>query len=104
MIRRPPRSTRTDTLFPYTTLFRSDSQDLPTDLAGMRVAMLYHYLPTDTVKAFYPDAALQLYPSTLSAIGAVAFGQADVYLGDSISSNYLKIGRASGRESVCPYV
>src|SRR3546814_18510296 len=24
MIRRPPRSTRTDTLFPYTTLFRSD--------------------------------------------------------------------------------
>src|SRR3546814_11009808 len=40
MIRRPPRSTRTDTLFPYTTLFRSDSQqrllpNLPvTDLAG----------------------------------------------------------------------
>src|SRR3546814_20146011 len=27
MIRRPPRSTRTDTLFPYTTLFRSDGED-----------------------------------------------------------------------------
>src|SRR3546814_9812306 len=26
MIRRPPRSTRTDTLFPYTTLFRSERQ------------------------------------------------------------------------------
>src|SRR3546814_7559582 len=26
MIRRPPRSTRTDTLFPYTTLFRSDAR------------------------------------------------------------------------------
>src|SRR3546814_11718711 len=26
MIRRPPRSTRTDTLFPYTTLFRSTAQ------------------------------------------------------------------------------
>src|SRR3546814_3405925 len=26
MIRRPPRSTRTDTLFPYTTLFRSGSR------------------------------------------------------------------------------
>src|SRR3546814_10361720 len=25
MIRRPPRSTRTDTLFPYTTLFRSEA-------------------------------------------------------------------------------
>src|SRR3546814_5129461 len=31
MIRRPPRSTRTDTLFPYTTLFRSDrSGPMPT--------------------------------------------------------------------------
>src|SRR3546814_14611411 len=28
MIRRPPRSTRTDTLFPYTTLFRSDGPNL----------------------------------------------------------------------------
>src|SRR3546814_8548374 len=28
MIRRPPRSTRTDTLFPYTTLFRS-REDMP---------------------------------------------------------------------------
>src|SRR3546814_13242817 len=27
MIRRPPRSTRTDTLFPYTTLFRSDAAE-----------------------------------------------------------------------------
>src|SRR3546814_9799251 len=27
MIRRPPRSTRTDTLFPYTTLFRSSKLD-----------------------------------------------------------------------------
>src|SRR3546814_19073066 len=32
MIRRPPRSTRTDTLFPYTTLFRS--QDFDTALDG----------------------------------------------------------------------
>src|SRR3546814_10618093 len=31
MIRRPPRSTRTDTLFPYTTLFRSSQ------LAGTRL-------------------------------------------------------------------
>src|SRR3546814_19694888 len=29
MIRRPPRSTRTDTLFPYTTLFRSAGGSLP---------------------------------------------------------------------------
>src|SRR3546814_967400 len=35
MIRRPPRSTRTDTLFPYTTLFRSL---LASDLTGFFVA------------------------------------------------------------------
>src|SRR3546814_14872912 len=29
MIRRPPRSTRTDTLFPYTTLFRSSVEKVP---------------------------------------------------------------------------
>src|SRR3546814_9154869 len=34
MIRRPPRSTRTDTLFPYTTLFRSQ---IRTPLASLRV-------------------------------------------------------------------
>src|SRR3546814_14691209 len=33
MIRRPPRSTRTDTLFPYTTLFRSVLAEMP-DLTG----------------------------------------------------------------------
>src|SRR3546814_10027626 len=49
MIRRPPRSTRTVTLFPYTTLFRSGPQrfeavlhadvgERPTGEAGLRVA------------------------------------------------------------------
>src|SRR3546814_16067783 len=33
MLRLPPRSTRTDTLFPYTTLFRSaEIRDVPVDL------------------------------------------------------------------------
>jgi two-component system sensor histidine kinase EvgS len=67
----------------------ADSQTLTPDLAGKKIAMLYHYLPPDAVKAFYPKATLQLYPSTLSAIGAVAFGTADVFLGDSISAHYL---------------
>src|SRR3546814_4536610 len=39
MIRRPPRSTRTDTLFPYTTLFRSGALFLgeldPTQIHGL---------------------------------------------------------------------
>src|SRR3546814_16828066 len=34
MIRRPPRSTRTDTLFPYTTLFRSRGKDMSYFVTG----------------------------------------------------------------------
>src|SRR3546814_13262773 len=41
MIRRPPRSTRTDTLFPYTTLFRSlGGEDIAFDLAPAGAAEL----------------------------------------------------------------
>src|SRR3546814_3694168 len=42
MIRRPPRSTRTDTLFPYTTLFRSLVPANPPALAERG-----HHSPTD---------------------------------------------------------
>ncbi len=65
------------------------SLSLSADLAGKRVAMLYHYMRPDAVQAFYPGAQLQLFGSTFEAIGAVAFGQADVYLGDAISTHYL---------------
>src|SRR3546814_3354907 len=53
MIRRPPRSTRTDTLFPYTTLFRSAEflaalrDDLNTPLAIKRL----HDMPAENLKA-----------------------------------------------------
>src|SRR3546814_11108823 len=36
MLRRPPRSTRTDTLFPYTTLFRSDNLRDPSHISRPR--------------------------------------------------------------------
>src|SRR3546814_8206304 len=42
MIRRPPRSTRTDTLFPYTTLFRSAIPNLP---GKSRIAVEVEYPP-----------------------------------------------------------
>src|SRR3546814_19407051 len=37
MLRRPPRGTRTDTLFPYSTLFRSFSADFPIILTSGRL-------------------------------------------------------------------
>src|SRR3546814_2801553 len=48
MIRRPPRSTRTDTLFPYTTLFRSFSVYAPSESLSVPLAASYssHSRPT----------------------------------------------------------
>src|SRR3546814_12856738 len=44
MIRRPPRSTRTDTLFPYTTLFRSavSAMMVSPTRGGPRCHQIYH--------------------------------------------------------------
>src|SRR3546814_2635619 len=56
MIRRPPRSTRTDTLFPYTTLFRSPSRAELGDQgggAGVEVDEALLILP-DEVEDFLP--------------------------------------------------
>src|SRR3546814_5784271 len=46
MIRRPPRSTRTDTLFPYTTLFRSDLWILRKKRRGARATASSSSIPT----------------------------------------------------------
>ncbi len=66
-----------------------ETRSLTNGLADMRLSMVYHYLPPDEVQALYPKAALKTYPSFQSAINAVAFNQADVFLGDTISTQYL---------------
>src|SRR3546814_15792701 len=60
MIRRPPRSTRTDTLFPYTTLFRSDVATL----CASRIAMVPHEA-LDGLLAQRPNLTKLLWFSTL---------------------------------------
>src|SRR3546814_15868391 len=56
MIRRPPRSTRTDTLFPYTTLFRS-SQDSVSALLQVFI-MTNRFKPNE--RQYCPSASLNL--------------------------------------------
>src|SRR3546814_6981892 len=68
MVRRPPRSTRTDTLFPYTTLFRASSgyfgvrgrrrEPVGHDGGGVLVAGLYETRPYA-----HPEAAFA-FPDT----------------------------------------
>src|SRR3546814_11431551 len=45
MLRRPPRSTRTHILFPYTPLFLSQLQELPEEALGLGIPALAHQLP-----------------------------------------------------------
>src|SRR3546814_10588869 len=61
MIRRPPRSTRTDTLFPYTTLFRSSCSHL--------VSSSYERLQPETEGSTImpkPTCPIRLYGSAIS--------------------------------------
>ncbi|HHJ1297225.1 TPA: transporter substrate-binding domain-containing protein [Pseudomonas sp. H2] len=63
------------------------------DFNGLRLAMVDHYLPANTVRALYPKAQLSLYRSTLAGLAAVELGEADAYLGDAISTDFL-IGKS----------
>src|SRR3546814_11676780 len=60
MIRRPPRSTRTDTLFPYTTLFRSANSN-PAGLPPQR-----HFCAPSRRWRRYAVAAASATPSAAS--------------------------------------
>src|SRR3546814_20496681 len=65
MIRRPPRSTRTDTLFPYTTLFRS-----PMVFALSVVAIIY----TSLVALVQDDMKKLIAYSSVAHMGFVTIG------------------------------
>src|SRR3546814_13488095 len=112
MLRRPPRPTRTDTLCPYTTLFRSDAGVADLDQQVLRdllagVAMHQAGGLVDQVGAdIGADQLLVRYPHVLET----GFDQLarrprrDLVAGLGHHLAGVEIGRASCRESVCPYV
>src|SRR3546814_1903807 len=64
MIRRPPRSTRTDTLFPYTTLFRSANYLFDICCLGSNISTYIHCLGSKrwSDETFHPGRFPQLPP------------------------------------------
>src|SRR3546814_19640017 len=89
MIRRPPRSTRTDTLFPYTTLFRSQPcRLLPLSRSPARRRDNHMQSRSFPTRFPLPVFRLARHQKRKGAVAAPA-GQ---------------IGRASCRERVCQYV
>src|SRR3546814_12620061 len=101
MIRRPPRSTRTDTLFPYTTLFRS-YRIAHLDLAGGGFS-------GGQFGCRHPLAAL-LVIDIIIIVGhfMLHWGWTTGRLTERVRfgerAERGKIGSASGRERVCQYV
>src|SRR3546814_19623947 len=64
MIRRPPRSTRTDTLFPYTTLFRSASETSEAAIEAASLSELNNSAaPKRSQKKFFTPPAIPERPS-----------------------------------------
>src|SRR3546814_15392928 len=106
MIRRPPRSTRTDTLFPYTTLFRSTFIN-----AERRIQLIR--------KVIEPRAGMADWEVTMALSNALGYPMhydhpsqimdeiarlTPTFAGVSFARLEEKIGRASCRERVCQYV
>src|SRR3546814_4056871 len=65
MIRRPPRSTRTDTLFPYTTLFRSALVEFGAEVTN--VAVYGHGMLKDMIAI--PMGSADITDAVASAFG-----------------------------------
>jgi len=72
-------------------LFRrqGDARGQPDDLDGVTVAIPQDYLPGAALQQRYPRARFVRYRSNAQAMAALAFGQADAYLGDTLSASLL---------------
>src|SRR3546814_16283890 len=113
MIRRPPRSTRTDTLFPYTTLFRSISAEGTEDPVCHLAARGRRMRPGDImVLVRRRNIFLNALVRELKVLGVPVAGVDRMRLTEQLAVMdlvalgrvLLQIGRASCRERVCPYV
>src|SRR3546814_15793736 len=88
MIRRPPRSTRTDTLFPDTTLFRSEGTGMKRghDLSGVMKFATSPAWGEHLGEALGGCADLADHPRLLASSGQGLQGDVDLILGDRKST------------------
>src|SRR3546814_15202605 len=102
MIRRPPRSTRTDTLFPYTTLFRSPSErDALATQRRLNGEAAVAQSRSPTARPSYPSCGEPAFPVRQ---GAVVVQNAPLVQRRASDQVRREIGGATLRERVCQYV
>src|SRR3546814_14886281 len=107
MIRRPPRSTRTDTLFPYTTLFRSNrgrgscGAGVPIGTASQGCGKPRHEVRRESRVG---SVAAQAQVSEEDRLRAGWYALLAQLMSREPGDRLLEIGRASWRERGCQYV
>src|SRR3546814_15779432 len=104
MIRRPPRSTRTDTLFPYTTLFRSIGRHIEA-MRALRCAVEQQPLPEESAHgSFVPPTIIEI--DDIAQLRRGVFGPVlhVIRFPRAGLDAPVEIGRASFRERVCQSV
>src|SRR3546814_15950160 len=77
MLRRPPRSTRTNTLFPYTTLFRSDRALCRQRVGGhdAQAAVIVEHAPPEFLLPGFPQLLRATRPFRIDFTPAVGQAQ-----------------------------
>src|SRR3546814_12413022 len=109
MIRRPPRSTRTDTLFPYTTLFRSTGVDPSVKTYSVRVyaasisSIAAERQRDARYRRHYRKHRQRRQTPHLERLPSGKF-DTNVLVLSLAAAAYNEIGRASCRERECQYV
>src|SRR3546814_17757198 len=106
MIRRPPRSTRTDTLFPYTTLFRSPR--IPKDLEKHNCIGIQQGDEAYGVWRLTTEQGGERTTEVVRVHGTLSTNDGETAVnwaldGHGILMRAESIGRASCRERVCQY-
>src|SRR3546814_16492128 len=107
MLRRPPRSTLTDTLFPYTTLFRSVKAENK-HVGGLEAGESYYATVTVTLP-FELEGAMHVIAMADSELTESGYAQSSLSsrlkgVRGSLAGKVREIGRVSGRDRVCHYV
>src|SRR3546814_2570131 len=92
MIRRPPRSTRTDTLFPYTTLFRSLT-------AAARRLSVEHTTVSRRVQACEASAGAPLFTRSASGYALTEAGRKLLPRAEAMEQAFAGIERSLAGES-----
>src|SRR3546814_3837616 len=84
MIRRPPRSTRTDTLFPYTTLFRSS--------VTLRIN-------NSDIQTWTMSTSMQNYTASTNATGGITVDYTNDASGRDVQVDYIQVNGQTRQRS-----